>query len=41
MYYISGAKGKLVVIGRGRYLPVCQGVNVFGLPAVRYKVFSN
>ena len=41
MYYSSGEEAKLLVIGRGRYLSVCQRVNEFGLPAVRYKIFSN
>ena len=27
-FYTSGEEAKLVVIGRGRYLSVCQGVNV-------------
>ena len=41
MYYSSREEDKLVVIGRGRHLSVCQGVDKFGLPAVRYKIFSN
>ena len=40
MYYISGEEAKLVVIGRGRYLSVCHGVNEFGLPAFWNKLFS-
>ena len=35
MYYSSWEEG------RGGYLPVCQGVDDFGLHAVRYKVFGN
>ena len=41
MYYSCGEEAKLVVIGRGRYLSVCQAVNEFGLPVVWYKIFSN
>ena len=42
MFYSPGKDAKLVVsIGRGRYLSVCQGVDEFGFPAVRYKILSN
>ena len=41
MHYTSLEEAELVVIGRGRYLSVCQGVNEFGLPAVWYKIISN
>ena len=41
MHYSSEEKAELKVVGRGRSLSVCQGVDEFGLPAIRYKVFSN
>ena len=31
----------LIVIGRKGYFSVCQKVNEFGLPVVRYKIFRN
>ena len=41
MYYSSWEAAKLIAIGRGRYLSVCQGVDEFGFHAVRYNVFSH
>ena len=41
MHYSSREEAELIVVGRGRYLSVCQGVGEFGLHAIRYKVFSN
>ena len=41
MYYSPGEEAKLQVIGRGMFLSVCQGVDEFGLPVARYKIFSN
>ena len=41
MYYMSGEEAKLVVIGRGRYVSVCQEVDEFRHPAIRYKTFGS
>ena len=34
-------KAELIAVGRGSNLSVCQWVDEFGPPAIRYKVFSN
>ena len=41
MFYRSGGKALHIVIGRRRYVSVCQRVDEFGLPAVRYDIFKN
>ena len=32
MHYNSGGKAELIVVGRGRYLSVCQGVDEVWTP---------
>ena len=39
MYYSSREEAELIVIGRSKDLSVCQRVDKFGLPTIRYKVF--
>ena len=39
MYCSSREEAELIVIGRSTDLSVCQRVDKFGLPTIRYKVF--
>ena len=41
MYYSSREGAELIVIGRSTNLSVCQRMDEFGLPTIRYKVFCD